>query len=631
MSSKFQMKKARKKALLAGSLVVAISTLGFAGYKITENIKGASATSFDFNATVAGYLGHGGLTNDLKTTTTVVNPSAAETPALFKDLKGATLPSSYNSREQSSIAGSPNGHVTKVEDQAKEGLCWAYSYTTTVESNILNTMSTYVELSPKQLDYMLVPSTTAFSNSATNPYYDFLHSLGLNRSLGDGGNGFISGYLGTTKVAPVSEAGFWTKLRANDSNLASYSSYADFIVALDDVYSVKQPSTNVLDESASEYTVTGWKEIDYLDYGEDVVSSLPTFTRSAAIEEIKNAIKTYGAVEIDSFFDINNCMYTTDNGTSYTSLTIIDKGDSVCAADTGHAMTIVGWDDNWSYMDGVTQKTGAFIIQNSWGAEVDAIPTYFAYDSDMNYYIINEVTQKPANGHIYDHTDKQDLGLTEAEDNIIFGFRSNNQEKIEKITFTQLNYIGAPAYSVYVSPTGTGNDWILAGTITTPYSGQYSITPSSNLIVDGNFAVKVVAELGFSENEKLLDFVTVVTANYSGTDPTDDPADDPTDDPTDEPSDPTDPTDPTDDPTDDPADTPTDPTDDPAADPTDEPSDTTDSDEEIPDVPDTGSKSKLIAFLSENALFLIPGFGAVVALSVASKNRKKHHLRNLWK
>lgn len=603
MSNNLHMKKTRKKVLLASSLVLAVSALGFAGYQIADNVKGANATSTDVNLMAEKYLAHGGLMpNTLKGEATIA-ASAAESPNLLKELKGATLPSRYNSREQSAIAGSPNGRVTKVENQASEGLCWAYSYTTVIESNILNTMSTYTELSPKQLDYTLVPASTGFSDSAPNKYYGYLASLGLpERSLGDGGNGFISSFVGASKIAPTSESGFWAKMKANDSSLASFSNYEDFIVDLDDVYSKKQRSSDVLDAAASEYTVTGWKAIDYFGYSntEDTIP-LINYTRSGAIEEIKNAIKNYGAVEIDSFFDTDNCMDIKREGDDV-SVTIIDRGTEVCSPSTGHAMTIVGWDDNWAYKDSGLDKTGAFIIQNSWGEDGESIPTYLSYSSDMNYYIVDEVTKTPANGHVYDFTDRQNSSLVENDNEIIYSFRSNGREKLNKIAFTQSKYIGNNlSYKIYVSPTESGTDWVQAGVITTPYTGQYSIVPSSDLIVNGNFAVKVTYNTGdFDDEERALDIITVVSQDVTAPEPEDEGEED-----------------------------------DEGGDEEDVPGviDVPDAggDENIPTTPNTGSESKVKTFLKQNIAFMIPGFGAVVALAVAASRRKRHNLRRLWK
>ena len=77
-------------------------------------------------------------------------------------------------------------------------------------------------------------------------------------------------------------------------------------------------------------------------------------------DAIKTALMKYGAVATSMFYDD---YYLADDSVSY----YCDSEYS----DTNHAVTIVGWDDNYDcskFMNG-PDKNGAFIVKNSWGPD----------------------------------------------------------------------------------------------------------------------------------------------------------------------------------------------------------------------------------------------------------------------
>ena len=75
-------------------------------------------------------------------------------------------------------------------------------------------------------------------------------------------------------------------------------------------------------------------------------------------DAIKTAIMKYGAVGTSIYFD----NYYLNNGTSYFTWALYPSN---------HAVTIVGWDDNYSrdnfYFGSYAQGDGAWIVKNSWG------------------------------------------------------------------------------------------------------------------------------------------------------------------------------------------------------------------------------------------------------------------------
>ena len=168
----------------------------------------------------------------------------------------------------------------------------------------------------------------------------------------------------------------------------------------------------------------------YLKYGEDGFGGKSELSRGETIKKIKNDIVNYGALEVDSYFDLTNCGYL---DSAAKNVILIDKGKDICDTDKAHAMTVVGWDDNFEYRDGETAKNGAFIVQNSSGKDLeDQYEFYFAYDSDFAIYAVNSVDERGKYGEILDYTDATERYIDE-DGSIVYRFATGEKEKISKI------------------------------------------------------------------------------------------------------------------------------------------------------------------------------------------------------
>ena len=134
---------------------------------------------------------------------------------------------------------------------------------------------------------------------------------------------------------------------------------------------------------------------------QDVPYSLVSTFRSGGIEAYKSALETYSnkanttlvddlsfvwAGDLDSEKEVVSIIktYLTLYGSVYTQVNMFymhDNQDTKCiytpetsAPRTNHAVSIVGWDDNYTYGD----HKGAFIIMNSYGANDEFL--YVMYD-----------------------------------------------------------------------------------------------------------------------------------------------------------------------------------------------------------------------------------------------------------
>ena len=258
---------------------------------------------------------------------------------------GGGVPTEYNLVEAN--------YGTMLKNQGRNGDCWAYATSTAMESYMKKTQGVDIEFSPKQLDYMLM-STTRYGKYLED-------KLEIPHELGKGGN-FAQSIIGLrSKYLPDKEADFYARMQKNDPELKDFSSFQEYtditsiaFFAFGDDYGAynKEMAEEQIFGDEAKYIVNGMK----LLYGAD----------KDTIEEVKEAVYKNGAVYVGTFAPGSE---GTESCWDEESKTIIDKGFSKCGEENGHAMSIIGWDDEHTYKDPVTgeEKTGAFILQNSYG------------------------------------------------------------------------------------------------------------------------------------------------------------------------------------------------------------------------------------------------------------------------
>ena len=452
----FSVHRLRRGIFITSGAIAISCTIGVTGYNISKNIGQVNAQA---NQLVAEKITGDYIPEkipDLDFQVEMGDPIRRYISAQGDTINATSLPTSYDSRT--------HGYISRQEDQAGEGLCWAYSFTTTAESYLLKKglVSSAVELSPKQLDYALAPASEALSDSSTNKYEDFTYSvMGKHRSLTGGGN-FLSALAVTSgKYSLTGDDAFFSKMKLNDpETLEGFSSYGDFITnryelahadpnAKDPTYTTKQKSADVFDKASANYAVTG---ADFIDLGYYESGSISE-KRQNAISKIKNDIMNYGAVAIASHYNEEKCMYK--DGDNYT---IIDRtsNDYTSTCDdsitdpSDHGMTLVGWDDNWSYRDNNSDKTGAFILQNSYGN--DNINYYFSYNSSALATSITDMQSTKSFTNIFDVSDF--TKTVNADDyEVTFDFTANGVQNLSEIA-TFINPISNNSmlsWDIYVS------------------------------------------------------------------------------------------------------------------------------------------------------------------------------------
>ena len=253
-------------------------------------------------------------------------PFTPKNPLYKVNFVGASLNSRYSLKDVI-----PNN--VAIRNQYDTSACWAFSGLSSLETNLAlnnyktgkNTYKVY-DFSERHLNYS---ATRKLANNADNIY-------GVNRSPSAGGQWFlVENYL-TNGQGAINEVEMPFE---NNSEL----------ISIDEVQN-KKAVTQVYDT------------VYFDDYNKQEGAQ-----RDYVINEIKQHIQNYGSVFAtihgDSSDSIMYNCYNNDTGAKYCN----DAGTH----GTDHAVSIIGWDDNYSvnnFAEGMRPSSnGAWIVRNSWG------------------------------------------------------------------------------------------------------------------------------------------------------------------------------------------------------------------------------------------------------------------------
>ncbi|MCL1904373.1 MAG: lectin like domain-containing protein [Oscillospiraceae bacterium] len=251
------------------------------------------------------------------------------------------LPERYDARTENI--------VSIVEDQGPNGLCWAFTATSLIESNMLKNGQGLHNFSELHMGY-----ATA-RNHAGNKY------ASSRRNPSDGGNRFVaSNYLMRGELNGT----------VNEEQ-DPFGKFANSLVTSRDL--------SVTQGKARSFVVQNTIFLSG-DYKTDITLS-----------QIKEAILQYGAVGASmdweggvpvagagsSYYNTNNCAYYYDGGKLETD------GEPY----TNHAVTIVGWDDNYARNRFNTQpaSNGAWLVKNSWSTSWGDNGFFWISYNDTNF------------------------------------------------------------------------------------------------------------------------------------------------------------------------------------------------------------------------------------------------------
>ena len=447
---------------------------------------------------------------------------------LIKSVKSSNniataLPPSYDLRNVNGV-----NYVTPLKDQATLGLCWAFTTISSMETYLLkhNMVTSSTTFNERQLDYATAygqfdtflgtPNFSNFSDTSFNSYYvhyyDEEQQATIIRNLGSGGNFSYAGYVLSKGVAPVRQEGsatwnnYWTGTKNNERQLT-----------LNQVFNNRDIS----------YSVTGYIEYPLLD-----LRTASSSVKTSYINKIKNQVMENGSVYVStaaSTTDSGNCSIYDPNKGTY----LINWADDECGEDIDpnknlHAMSIIGWDDNYtlSYcVNDVSTRivsstnscnsneigrnvTGAWILKNSWGNVIPYL--YLAYDSyatqfggitgmvekdwSQNYDSVASLVGKEPSGNGYVYT---------------YARNSESNETLKRISLVHYAQ-NSKTFTISIDANNDGN-FVSLGTLTSDIPGMISLSTFSNSVTltSDTFRIKITGS-----GTDYVDSVSIFT-NYT--------------------------------------------------------------------------------------------------------------------
>lgn len=350
------------------------------------------------------------------------------------------------------------GYVTPIKNQGSHNTCWTFAAMSVMESALLKNGYGTYDLSEEHLD-----SWSTERNDGT----------GWIRDLNDGGySDMAMGYFAS-----------WQGARLESDIPFGYATGKTF------------ETVDAL--GTTEYGVTG-------------IVRLPN-----DIDTVKTAIYDYGAVSAS--FAANDIFFNDDETAVYAYQTF-----SSSAYIEGHAISIVGWDDNYSKTNFKTgcqpPNDGAWLCKNSWG-DYNSLDGYFWISYDDPYLFGEELSEPFAITEVQKITDNTKLYQVE-EYGSIYDFNltvtSNGVSQdvtdmtyINKFDFTEqygnldgvmfeTMSVGAD-YSVYYipldengTPVENENNWVTLAEGVVDYCGYITVDTDYTLpYSEGAIGVKI--------------------------------------------------------------------------------------------------------------------------------------------
>ena len=352
------------------------------------------------------------------------------------------LPEKYDIREQS--------YTPVIKNQRQTGSCWAFATTTGLEAYIKKELL---------LDYQFSPRHIVYSNTRYF-LYDVINEYAYNIYPNDGGNYFMSSNYLVSGRGPILESEMPFE---NREDLIEINKLNDKHVQLD-VNDVKL----------------------YFGDGDKTCSE-------EEMEQIKKDVMKYGSVQISTYmYTENPTYYNSSTGAYYNNV----------QGYTNHAVTIVGWDDNYSRNNFLTtakpQTNGAWIVQNSYGTTFGDGGYYYLSYEDINtcyfHMVIRDAEQTiEDNMYIHDYLGFNDFmtyklgGVPQNSGYLmnVFDKKTNTTEILKEVTIATQEQT---SYRIYYAEGNGANikitDMQLIGTGESDSIGYVTYKLDEDLLID---------------------------------------------------------------------------------------------------------------------------------------------------
>lgn len=383
--------------------------------------------------------------------------------------------------------------ITPIKDQGNLGLCWSFATIEQVESYLMVKNKTPYNSSSqtfsiRQMDY-------ATSNNGIKNY----ENENGYRALTSGGNFYMSSMIISNGLSLVPDE--YMPYNSNES---------------------KKDLIDILNYGNSKYELNSSIMMPYIS------NNATEQDKEAFNNIVKENIINYGGAYVGTGSPEGNCGFKNIDDT----YAIADSDN--CVGTSGHALQIIGWDDNYNYSycklgsnhssvdsSGICSSgtlvsgKGAWILRNSWGDNNEKKFVYLVYESyglDINFTTSLTSTSERNWDNNY-HKNLWTNGTSDKKiDTSTFYKKIDTSEKIQMIKFFSASVDGEFSVSVK-SDNNTYNN---IKTIKVEYPGIYTIDLSNDNIVLDDSKFNVTIE---STNDAYIveNSISVFTSNIEKT------------------------------------------------------------------------------------------------------------------
>ena len=329
-------------------------------------------------------------------------------------------------------------YITAIKDQNPYGTCWAHAAMASAEADLWKKglADSTIDLSEWQLAYF-------FYHTVEDP-------------------------LGGTAGDSVTVVGDTYLNRGGNQQLATYrlATWQGVTQEADAPYStVYNDSTKTLDDS--------------LAYGKDAYHLENAYWVSMKDRDIvKQLIMEYGACAASYYHD---SAYYNSTSQWYRSEPLAEYKPT--GTTTNHAITIVGWDDNYSKDNFGTYKPssdGAWLCKNSWGADWSKDGLFYISYEDAPNLNGNAYFYDYGTGDNYDYNYQYDGGVglsTYSVANAANVYTANSAETLKAVGFYTEDVQYTCTIKIYKKCTGNPVSGTLVSTqtATEPYAGFHTV------------------------------------------------------------------------------------------------------------------------------------------------------------
>lgn len=403
-----------------------------------------------------------------------------ETNTSYPNRYGSVLvPPYYSSVEQ--------GYITAAKNQGSYDTCWAFSAINSAETSLIMKNENFtienLNLSELKLAYF-------FYHTPTDPLGGTADDKTTSRSnyLAAGGNHIYTTFCLANWVGASDEA---------NSSYDNASTYESTINELSD-----SQLTNLAFTDVAHLQNSYW------------ISHYDTTT-------IKQMIQTYGCVSSACYY--SNRYYNKDTNSYYCPI----------SASGNHAISIVGWDDNYSidhFVDSsndkeIPQAKGAWLVKNSWGTSYGDNGYFWLSYEDANFancYVYDfERADNYDNNYQYDGTFNASLYDNYEKIYIANVFTSQNKHELLKAVsfYTYYNKNLPYTIDIYVDLTDsedpTSGKKVLSQSGVANYVGYHTIPLKKEILLHNNtFSVVVKFQNNYDYVYYLVDESYVASGNW---------------------------------------------------------------------------------------------------------------------